>query len=617
MAPQTSSSTPVNHFFRPGDGTSRKRTSRKRIGQRATLAVIFAAGVLFAIAPLSAGAGTVSKTFLATGDAYVSSQKPSSNYGRQTSLKVNGQPVVRTYLQFDLRSFSGPLSKATLRLWAKNSSTAGFDLRAVAGNWSEGSITYGNAPALAATSAGRSSSFPGGQWVTMDVTSLVTPGTVVSISLAPGNQYAAFAVASRESGSTTAPRLDVQTTDSSLTSTSSTSTPTTVPTTPPTTTTTAAPLPTSTTTAATTAPGTTTTAAPPASSDCQRPYTASSPWNTPLGPSPSLDGDSALYVSYLTTNTDQNMLTSDPTQYSFPLFLVDAGTAVRTVKFNVNNTYGYGSGTYSDVYGPGSDPATNMTVTQGKWSVTLPVPANAASANGSDGQAIILNQSTGDEWAFWQLKPDPASPGNFVATNGYHYNTNWSGAVPKGFGSRGPGMTYLAGLIRPCEILQGHVDHAIAFAFRSPSAHWVFPATKSDGDKFGDAFAEIPGVTKRLPEGARLQLDPSLTDDELAMLKDRHGNPCSTKDASGNWRLTPCLIIDHALQQYGMIVADHSGRAKIYAEYGDCSSTPCPGWTAFWGQTNHGVAIPAFDEYTANAVPLGRMRVVQLGPLDP
>ena len=572
--------------------------------------VLFVSGLVFGLAPLTAGAGTVSTSFLASGDAYVYSSKPSANYGTQSSLKVDGQPVARTYLQFDLRSLSGTVSKATLRLWAKNASTPGFDIRGVAGTWSERSITYRNAPAAATTSSGRSSSFPGRQWVSIDVSSLVAAGRIVSIALLPGNQYAAFAVASREGGSTTAPRLVVETTDPQSASTSSVSS-------SPASTTSASPTtgapPTATTPSGMPAEST----PPPEASSCQRPYAAASPWNTPLVSAPAIDPESGLYVNYLTRNTDQSILTSDPTQYSFPVYVVDGSTTARTVKFNVDNTYGYGSGTYSDVYGPGSDPATNMTVTQGKWSVTIPIPPGAASANGSDGQAVIWNRATGDEWAFWQLKPDPASPGNYVATNGYHYNTNWSGVPPKGFGSRGPGMTYLSGLIRPCEIVQGHIDHAVAFAFRSPSAHWVFPATKSDGDKFGDAFAEIAGVTKRLPEGARLQLDPSLTDDELGVLKDKHGNPCSTKDSSGKWRLTPCLIIGHALQQYGMIVADHAGRAKIYAEYGDCSNSPCAGWTAFWGQVAGGVSIPALDEYTANAIPLAKLRVVRLGPLDP
>jgi hypothetical protein len=547
------------------------------------LAICAVAALGVALAFATAGSTASSTTVAASADTYVSAGSASKIYGTANALKVTGSPVARTYLRFDLTAVTPSVTKATLRVYAKNNSTAGFEVRGMSsGTWSETTTNYSNAPAPGAAAGPRSGSFPGNAWVSTDVTSLVAAGKLEDLVLIPGNSYAAFSIASREAGTAYAPQLVLETAPATTTGT-----------------TTAVPPP------------------PPPNPGCQQPYSADSPWNTPIAATPSLDPDSALYVNYLVTNTDQNILTSDPTQYSFPLFVVDASTTQRTVRFNVNNTNGYGSGTYSNVYGGGSDAATNMAVTQGNWSVTLPVPANAGSANGSDGQAIIWNPATGDEWAFWQLLPDPASPGNFVATNGYHYNTLWNGVPPKGFGSRGPGMTYFEGLIRPCEVMQGHIDHAIAYAFRSPAPDWVYPATKSDGGKFGDAFPEIAGVTKRLPEGARLQLDPTLRDDDLGPLKDRHGNPCSTKDAAGVWKPTPCLVIAHALQRYGMIVSDHSGRSKIYAEYSDCPTSPCSGWTARWGQTVNGVAVPALDQYTANPNPMNRFRVVRLGPLNP
>jgi hypothetical protein len=570
----------------------------------AALGPIGLVAALMTISSAGATGASISVTVLPVADTYVDAGHAKSSYGTASSLWVKGSPVNRTYLRFDLTSVATPISTATLQLYARNNSTAGFEVRSLSsGIWSEEKTTWRNAPAPDVGAGPRSGSFPGSEWVSIDVTSLVAADGIDDLVLIPGNSYAAFAVASREAGSAYAPQLVVDTGPAATTtSTTTTASTTTVPTT---------------TTVATTATTTTTTTTPPPTSGCTPPYATAGPWNTPIDAAPTFDPDSAQYVNYLLTNTDQNILTSDPTQYSFPLFVADAATPLRTVRFNVNNPSGYGSGTYSNVYGSGSDTATNMAVTQGKWSVTLPVPAGASSANGSDGQAVVWNPATGDEWGFWQLMPDPASPGNFVATNGYHYNILWNGVPPKGFGSRGPGMPYSAGLIRPCEILQGHIDHAIAFAFRSPSSSWVYPATKSDGGNFGDAFPEVAGVTKRLPEGARLQLDPILTDGDLGILKDRHGNPCSTIDAGGVWKQTTCLIIAHALQRYGMIVADHSGRAKIYAEYSDCTTSPCSGWTAHWGQNVNGVAIPALDQYTANAIPLARFRVLKLGPLNP
>jgi hypothetical protein len=65
-----------------------------------------------------------------------------------------------------------------------------------------------------------------------------------------------------------------------------------------------------------------------------------------------------------------------------------------------------------------------------------------------------------------------------------------------------------------------------------------------------------------------------------------------------------------------MIVADHSGRAKIYAEYSDCGIT-CTGWTAHWGQDVDGTAVPALDQYTANPIPVAGLRVIETGPINP
>ncbi len=102
-------------------------------------------------------------------------------------------------------------------------------------------------------------------------------------------------------------------------------------------------------------------------------------------------------------------------------------------------------------------------------------------------------------------------------------------------------MPYLAGLVRPCEIRSGSIPHALAFAYPYPSRAHVYPATKSDGIGPGDA----------LPEGTRLQLDPTLTSDNLRRLG------CNDE----------CLTIARALQRYGMYVIDNGGRPKVMMEY--------------------------------------------------
>src|SRR5207248_5766252 len=120
------------------------------------------------------------------------------------------------------------------------------------------------------------------------------------------------------------------------------------------------------------------------------------------------------------------------------------------------------------------------------------------------GQLIVVDPASGDEWGFWRIARTDL--GGWSAVNGYHYDIRWSGVPPVGFVSRGAGITYLAGLIRPCEIAQQRIDHALAFAYNWPSPEFVYPATKSDG-------RGQRGVD--LPEGARLQLDPTLSADQI------------------------------------------------------------------------------------------------------
>ncbi|MBI3977129.1 MAG: hypothetical protein HY331_02980 [Chloroflexi bacterium] len=270
----------------------------------------------------------------------------------------------------------------------------------------------------------------------------------------------------------------------------------------------------------------------------RRPYAAGSPWNTPIGPRPVYDRQSTAYVRALcglvpsapmqdpapTFSTPTGLLSSDPTAYTIPVYQVDGTIPRRTVQI---------LGTYSNVSGGGT-----RVVNVKALALKVPIPAGARPAGGQDAQMVIWNRETGDEWGFWQVVVQAG--GTYSAVNGYHYNTRWSGVPPRGFISRGAGVPYLAGLIRPWEIAQGRIEHAIAFGSRSPASKHVYPATKSDGTgRFPD-----------LPEGARLQLDPSLTDADF----DR-------------WGLSPAgKAIAHALQEYGMVLVDRSGRIKLYAE---------------------------------------------------
>jgi hypothetical protein len=280
---------------------------------------------------------------------------------------------------------------------------------------------------------------------------------------------------------------------------------------------------------------------------CPRPYSPSSPWNTPIG-------DNARYAGALPV---AGPLTSDPTQFTYPVYQAGPNTPRRSLHVD---------GVYSNVTAGGRA----LAVRQGV-KVRVPIPNGARAAAGSDAQVVLIDPATGDEWGAWQLRRE----GNgWRAENAYHYNTRWSGVPPhapggRPFGSRGAGVPYLAGLVRPCEIARGRIDHALAFAYDSPSPQHRYPATKSDGTGRGRSA---------LPEGTRLQLDPSLSAGRIRSWGCRQA----------------CLVVARALQRYGMFVIDSSGRPKVMFEYVG---------TARWGGQVHASTI--------SPIPLRALRVVR------
>ena len=103
----------------------------------------------------------------------------------------------------------------------------------------------------------------------------------------------------------------------------------------------------------------------------------------------------------------------------------------------------------------------------------------------------------------------------------------------------------IAGLIRPEEIEAGEIRHALLCAtpvnrkaaqYGGSSELCSPPASRTDGYGYGVEY---------IPEGARIQLDPNLDLDSLAL-------------SEGS------KTVARAMQKYGMIVGDNSRAFKVY-----------------------------------------------------
>ncbi|HEY9529470.1 MAG TPA: DNRLRE domain-containing protein, partial [Anaerolineales bacterium] len=150
-------------------------------------------------------------TFTSIADAYVAGDFPTTNYGLSGTLKADGSPEYRSYLRFNVNDLSGTVTNATLRLYTTSSSATGIQAQRVANqNWEESSITYSNAPAFGPL-IGSSGNFASGNWVSVDVTSLVTGNGVYDLAITTTNANN-MNFDSRDATTGNRPQLVVQTT---------------------------------------------------------------------------------------------------------------------------------------------------------------------------------------------------------------------------------------------------------------------------------------------------------------------------------------------------------------------------------------------------------------------
>ena len=252
-----------------------------------------------------------------------------------------------------------------------------------------------------------------------------------------------------------------------------------------------------------------------------RPYLDTSFWNTPIGDTPSYDPHSAEMVATIGLDSEGRIY-STPDEYSYTVYFVDQTTPrwdIPCVSYKCT------------IVTPEETIRTDMLP-------DVPLPPGAKPAGGSDAAMLVIDKSTLKEY---NLRGVQRTKDGWRVKNGSVYNILWDG-TPAQYGSRGSGIPFYAGLVRPWEIRQGRIDHVITFSYTFPARdRCVFPATKTDGDSV---------MTYAIPEGAQLQLDPSLTEQDFDdMGLERAGK-----------------IIARALQKYGMVLVNAAGRTKIYVE---------------------------------------------------
>jgi hypothetical protein len=135
--------------------------------------------------PPPAGSESV---FTPVADANVKSTSATRNYGTATTLRVRDggttTDTYRSYLRFDVSGLTAPVSAVRLRLWVTDASPDSGRVLQAGGGWTEGGITWSNAPAPGATTLGTvGSTSATGAWVDVPLTGAVAGNGTVDLVL--------------------------------------------------------------------------------------------------------------------------------------------------------------------------------------------------------------------------------------------------------------------------------------------------------------------------------------------------------------------------------------------------------------------------------------------------
>ncbi|HYD32113.1 MAG TPA: carbohydrate-binding domain-containing protein [Azospirillaceae bacterium] len=239
-----------------------------------------------------------------------------------------------------------------------------------------------------------------------------------------------------------------------------------------------------------------------------RPQGPNAPWNIPVNGLPRDPNSAKLSSSFYNESPDRPGNFNVNTVMAMPVFYADDATGW----FKVDTSW-----------------STNIDGTTIPWNPRWQVPGD------EDARMIILDPKTGREWNLWHVTFDGttvrAENGSLVPGN---YHTYEGGNQP----SRGVGIEYSAMLVRPEEIKQGLIDHALAITISNTDGdRYVAPATK----------LEHPDNPPGIPEGTRFALN--ITDAQIDAWSATL--PMEMQDAAE--------VVARALRDYGWFITDTSG----------------------------------------------------------
>ncbi len=241
-------------------------------------------------------------------------------------------------------------------------------------------------------------------------------------------------------------------------------------------------------------------------------YSAASFWNQPIGANPTVDSNSAAMIKAAILPYASRSAFANGDDWG--IALVNASPSDKIYVVACLQYYCNGS-------------------------VSFRIPRGALPTTGSDHHLVVVDGNK--ELDMWNVTYDArgdawSAGGRFVGDlDGWGANAlpgqHAGGAVAAGFSGMG-------GVVRPEEIAQGRIDHALSMTVPNPRKGYVGPATATDGAN---------PDPRSLPEGAHIQLDPEYD------------------VAAQPWPAWEKMLAT-ALQIYGAYVSDNGGTVAFYGQ---------------------------------------------------
>jgi hypothetical protein len=239
---------------------------------------------------------------------------------------------------------------------------------------------------------------------------------------------------------------------------------------------------------------------------------------------------------------------------------------------------------------PWDQPRVRVTIDNGNVDLqaafaSVPIPADAIPAGGTDGHLVVWQPAKNTMWEMFRARrlsdgwharyggriADVASSPGF-----YRHLLDFDGVLERPWwGATATSLPLGGGLITLQDLARGSIDHAIAMAVpRVKRGVRAWPAQRSDGRYYD---------TTALPEGTRFRLDPALNVDAL-------NAPEIVK------------MVARAAQRYGMIVRDGGGAVAVYGE------DPTRSGSTAWDRAFKGLR----PYQVMKSFPWGKLRVTPL-----